>query len=131
MNCAATWLSLVLLMVAATAALGGSVIPPAHKSTITVYHVNQRNYSGLVNMNSADLRGDLFFDLRSKALPLECGPWRNHSFWSGFECSDSEVTAPNLAITMLQLEIDNRTTEYNDCNGVCVLATSCCSCCSG
>ena len=50
-------------------------IDPAHAQNLTLYHVNERNYSvSPRNMNTADLNGDMFFDLRSKPLAMECAP---------------------------------------------------------
>lgn len=41
--------------------------------TLTVYHVNPLHEGVIpVDMDSADLRGDMFFDLRSKTAPIEC-----------------------------------------------------------
>lgn len=39
---------------------------------IEVYHVNQANYSGISNMNTADAAGDAFFDLRSLSQYWQC-----------------------------------------------------------
>lgn len=37
------------------------------------YHVNQANYSVTpTNMNTADIRGDIYFAMTSRALPIEC-----------------------------------------------------------
>jgi hypothetical protein len=50
-------------------------IPPQYAINITVFHVNPVEYGvAPINMNTADLRGDIYFDLRSKALPIEVGP---------------------------------------------------------
>ena len=69
-------------------------------------------------MNSADLLGDMYFTMRSKALPAECGPWRNESWWSHLDCSDPEVSGSALAVTKLQIEIDSRVGAYADCNAL-------------
>jgi hypothetical protein len=94
-------------------------INPQYAKNITVYHVNRKNYSGTpVNMNTADLRGDMYFDMRTKGLALECGIWYNHSFWSHLDCDNDEVATPveDLAITKLILEVDSRSGSYADCN---------------
>jgi len=50
-----------------------STIDPKYAMNLTVFHVNQMNYSvPPVSMNSANLDGDMYFALRSKALPYEC-----------------------------------------------------------
>lgn len=103
-------LVLVLLLVAVGA--NGHFLPsereivktPVFESNttmITVFHVNQANYSvtDITNMNTANLHGDMYFALRSYALPQECGPLYNESFWSHLDCSDAEVDAKNLAVT--------------------------------
>ena len=104
---AAPWLSAVM-----------SIDPP-YARNITVYHVNEVNYSASPrNMNTADVDGDLYFDLRSRGLPLECGPWRNRSFWSRLDCVNDEVAVDpsRLAVTKLVLEVDTRWGVYADCN---------------
>jgi len=85
---------------------------------ITLYHVNERNYSvSPRNMNTADINGDIYFDLRTKGLPLECGALINTSFWSQLDCDNPEVAnASQLAITKLILEVDTNWGDYADCN---------------
>jgi hypothetical protein len=92
-------------------------IDPKHAKNLTIFHVNPMNYSTTpLNMNTADIRGDMYFDLRTHALNLECGIWKNQSFWSRLDCDNSEVTAPDLGITKLVLEVDGRFGSYADCN---------------
>ena len=93
-------------------------INPRYAKNITLYHVNERNYSTKpIDMNTADINGDMYFDLRSRGLPLECGPWINESFWSRLDCSNPEVAdVSKLAITKLVLEVDTRFGDYADCN---------------
>jgi len=47
-------------------------------------------------------------------LALECGKWKNESFWSRIDCVNAEVVVDpaNLAITKLVLEVDTR---FGDC----------------
>jgi hypothetical protein len=107
----------IALVLLASTGLVSARIDPAYASNITVYHVNDRSYpSSPVDMNSADVRGDLYFTMRSKALPAECGPWRNESWWSNLDCNDPEVDGSNLAVTKLILEVDMRFGPYADCN---------------
>lgn len=98
-----------LLLALGAARFVGAGINPAFRSNLTVYHVNPAHYAPApVDMNTADLRGDIYFDLRTRSLPLECGPWRNQSFWSRLDCSNPEVDSSDLAITKLVLEVDSR-----------------------
>ena len=39
---------------------------------LTLYHVNQPNYTGITNMDTGDAAGDAFFALRSRFIPLNC-----------------------------------------------------------
>lgn len=97
----------------------GAQLDPRFAKNVTLYHVNQRNYSVAPrNMNTADVNGDIYFDLRTKALPLECGPWKDMSFWSRIDCVNGEVNVDPklLAVTKLVLEVDTRYGDYADCN---------------
>jgi len=97
------------------------VIPAEYAKQITVYHVNPLNYSYVpVNMDTGDALGDLYFDLRSVDLPIECveDPYSH-------DCDNEEVVSPNLGITRLTLEVDSRYLsgeDYGKCN-ICVNGT--------
>ena len=88
-------------------------------------------------MNTGDAEGDLYFDLRSVYTPLECAhpspytavrqslPRPGRFFFSQrrrcpsvlqHDCDNIEVTAPDLAITKLVLEVDSRWSDYGRCN---------------
>ena len=90
-------------------------------------------------MNTGDAEGDLYFDLRSVYMPLECAhpsPYTavrdlslcrdgRRFFFSQrrplpvllqHDCDNIEVTAPDLAITKLVLEVDSRWSDYGRCN---------------
>ena len=72
----------------------------------SVFGFERANYSGApTNMNTADLHGDMYFDMRTRALKLECGIWKNHSFWSQLDCVNDEVATPSneLAVTQIVL----------------------------
>jgi hypothetical protein len=60
---------------AATGAL--AAIDPQYAKNLTLYHVNEANYTkgDIVNMNTGDLAGDAVFALRSRYLPIECAGW--------------------------------------------------------
>ena len=66
---------------------------------LTVYHVNPLHEGVIpVDMDTADLRGDIFFDLRSKTLPVECASDRA----IGSDCANEEVVDDDLVITKLK-----------------------------
>eukprot|EP00900_Chrysochromulina_parva_P013970 jgi/Chrpa1/22574/Chrysochromulina_OHIO_Genome00025132-RA len=68
---------------------------------LTVYHVNPLHEGVIpVNMDTADLRGDIFFDLRSKVLPIECA-----SNPQSKDCTNEEVVDNDLVITKLILSV--------------------------
>jgi hypothetical protein len=51
--------------------------PPAAGSwvTINVFHINPASYGAApVDMNTGDALGDMYFDLRTKAISIECAP---------------------------------------------------------
>jgi hypothetical protein len=55
-------------------ALVAGQIPPQYAVNITVFHVNPEEYGvAPINMNTADALGDMYFDLRTKGLPIEVG----------------------------------------------------------
>jgi len=111
-------LTRVCLVILLAPAVRAAVINPQHAKNITVYHVNPASFSAApLNMNTADLNGDMYFDLRTRGLPLECGIWRNLSFWSQLDCDNPEVAnVSDLAITKLVLEVDTRWADYANCN---------------
>eukprot|EP00966_Prymnesium_polylepis_P331250 7386813-Prymnesium_polylepis.1 len=55
---------------------GGSGISPEHSKILTLYHSNQRQLNALygakdiVNMSTADLRGEAYFTLRQYTIPI-------------------------------------------------------------
>lgn len=89
---------------------------------ITVYHVNPRS-AGVVplDMDTADLRGEMFFDLSARTQPVECGtpPYskgnRSQGGYSG-ECSNQEVVASDLVISKLHLRVRKPFGTYGRCN---------------
>lgn len=109
---------LTLLFLGAFFVASTSALDPAHAEKITVYHVNPGHFPPIpVNMDTADVLGDMFFDMRSKALSIECAQDpRSH------DCTNPEVTAPDLTVNKLILEVDSRYGQYGRCN-VCVNGT--------
>ena len=90
---------------------------PKYAKNFTFYHVNPGNYSGLVNMDAADVGGDAFFAMRSYYVPMEC----NHTSSShpSLDCVNPEVTSDNLTVTEVLVEVDTRWGPYGKCN-VCI-----------
>ena len=98
-----------------------SPIPPQYAQQIEVFHVNPSHYSPIpVNMDTGDLLGDMFFDVRSMALPLECA--NKSDPHAAHDCDNEEVVATDLAVTKLMLEVDSRYGSYGRCN-ICVNGT--------
>lgn len=96
----------MLLLAAATAAA----------APLTVYHVNPLHEGVLpLDMDTADVNGDAFFDLRSKVVPIECASNSSSSITSN--CQNGEVVDPDLVVTKLTLSNTRRTFgEYGRCN---------------
>ena len=83
---------------------------------ITAYHINPHHLGAFPkNMNVADLRGDIFFDLSSKTVPLAC---RNGSAakMSHHDCTNPETEAPDAVVSKLSLQVRQAYGEYAACN---------------
>jgi len=88
-------------------------VDPRYAVNLTLYHVNPLK-EGVepVNMDTSDLPGDIFFDLRSVVLPVECAsPYA----WPG-DCENQEMVGDDLVISKLLVEADARWGEYGMCN---------------
>ena len=88
-----------------------------------VYHVNPSRYGdNPINMNTGDARGDMYFSLKTAYLPVQCqessggGGGGGGAGFSGFNCNNAETTGPDLVVTKLKLEVDNRFGQYQMCN---------------
>ena len=81
---------------------------------LTVYHVNPLHEGVIpVNMDTADLRGDIFFDLSSKTMPIECAsPIGKYSS----ACSNEEVVDHDLVISKLVMTVRGEFGGYGRCN---------------
>mmetsp|Transcript_28256 Transcript_28256/g.74111 ORF Transcript_28256/g.74111 Transcript_28256/m.74111 type:complete len:308 (+) Transcript_28256:3-926(+) len=93
---------------------------PVNPVTLEVYHVNQANYTGIENMNTADAAGDAFFDLRTLCQYYECNINKTSRVYPG-QCSNPEVNSDNLVITKVEV-LAAGFSEYGECN-VCVNGT--------
>jgi len=85
---------------------------------VTVYHVNSYALGAIPrDMDVSDLGGDIFFDLHSVVLPIECADFEDDPDpTSQMDCANSEITADDLVISKLRLEVDSRFGEYGRCN---------------
>jgi hypothetical protein len=112
------------------------VASPLTSETLTLYHVNPQEYGPIpLEMNTADVVGDMFFDWHNVILvPLECP----HGAASGGHCSNPEAVAPNLVVNKVIMEVATPFSSYAKCNiGVngsdghgnhCPDGTYCCIC---
>ena len=69
------------------------------------------------DMDTADIAGDAFFDLRSKVLPIECAANTSRSSFAG-DCKNQEVVDSDLVITKLSLSVKDEKAfgQYSRCN---------------
>ncbi|GAB5353690.1 hypothetical protein AAMO2058_000055800, partial [Amorphochlora amoebiformis] len=85
------------------------------KRNLTLFHVNPIRYTGISNMNLADVQGDAFFTMRSIGLPKLC---RNKSEdWH--VCDNPEAAGNDRVITKAIVEVENKFDPYSTCN-ICV-----------
>jgi len=89
---------------------------PANPTNLTVYHVNQINYTGLSNMNSADALGDAFFKFRTVLSINSCLYPKPHGMNYPGMCDNPETFSNDLTITKVVLEVDSDFGEYGECN---------------
>lgn len=112
----------IAVVACATAAFGNDATP-VNPSTIEVYHVNQANYTGISNMNTADAAGDAFFDMRSLLQYYQCNINKTGGHAYPGECTNPEVIADNLVVTKVEVLVANGDFgKYGECN-VCVNGT--------
>ena len=103
----AAWIQLLLLPVVAG-------------TNLTVFHVNPSTYAPApLNMDTGDALGDMYFDLRSVGLPIECA---HPSPETGRDCDNQEVVANDLVVTKLVLDVNLPYGDYGRCN-ICVNGT--------
>ena len=83
------WLIMLCLSQVTSSASTGSIDRKFAKN-ITVFHINQDTFGAApVNMDTGDAPGDLYFDIRSVDLPMECAHPDAHS---AHDCSNAEAT---------------------------------------
>jgi hypothetical protein len=82
---------------------------------LTLYHVNPKHEGPLpIDMDTADVYGDMFFDLRSKVLPIECANSTSSHGWRG-DCANGEVVDNDLVISKISMTV-KKYGEYSRCN---------------
>lgn len=103
---------LVLFFFAAPASAGVEG-PPSE--TIEIYHVNPYHFGAVpINMNSGDVVGDLFFDLKQVLMnPLAC--MDKHSLFAE-DCNNQETVAPDLVVNKVRLRVSGNYSKYAACN---------------
>eukprot|EP00039_Didymoeca_costata_P001715 m.54495 g.54495 ORF g.54495 m.54495 type:complete len:296 (+) comp10931_c1_seq3:1338-2225(+) len=94
---------------------------PVDAINITVFHVNQANYSGLANMNSADVGGDAFFKFRTAVTEQMCQNPDEGFHYPGM-CSNPEQFSNDLVVTKVVLAVSPIFGDYSECN-VCTNGT--------
>ena len=91
------------------------IVPAAAlATTLELYHVNPLHEGVLpIDMDTADIQGDAFFDLRSKVVPIECASNETH----GHDCDNGEVVDHDLVITKLSMNVKAaKFGDYGRCN---------------
>lgn len=88
-------------------------VDPEYARNITVFHVNSFD-DGIVpiDMDTSNLAGEIYFDLRTVVLPIECD---SPNAWVG-DCDNEEIVGADTVISKLTLEVDSRFGEYGRCN---------------
>lgn len=89
-------------------------VDPSYAQNLTLYHLNEANYSGIDNMNTADAAGDAFFDINSYMIPQLCRNKSQHTYPG--ECTNPEYLGADLVITRVKVEVDVRFGDYGRCN---------------
>ena len=86
---------------------------------LTVYHVNPYHMgSWPIEMDTANVEGDIYFDVRGMVAPMEC-----RQDPQGHDCVNPEVESNDLVITKLILSVDETQFGlYGKCN-ICVNGT--------
>ena len=80
---------------------------PQYAVNLTLYHVNEANYSGLANMNSGDVSGDASFMLRAAGLPWLCSNTSGQRD-DTYDCQDIEQSASDLVVSKVIVEVRDK-----------------------
>jgi hypothetical protein len=103
------------MMVFATVLASALALRPLNPMNLTVYHVGLANTTGLSNMNSGDSWGDAEFMVRAAGLGYLCSPASGEANMT-YDCGDAEQNADGLVVTEFLLEVENKSSEYAECN---------------
>lgn len=87
----------------------------AQPLNLEVYHINPYHYGPVpINMNTGDVVGDLFFDLKMVLMaPLACAD--PHSYLHK-DCQNKESNAPDLVVNKLHIQAIGPPSGYGLCN---------------
>lgn len=103
-------------MLSATASLAAAQISPQYARNMSLYHLHPTSAGARpVNMDTGDVAGDLYFYLDQFLLPLECAN-ASGDFRSEFDCDNPERVDPDLVVSKVDVEVDDRFTMYSACN---------------
>ena len=85
-------------------------------TSITLYHVNQRNDNGITNMNLGAAAGDALFDLRRPIQYFDCINLQHNRSHYPRQCDNPEEFAVDLVISKIKILWDRSPGEYSRCN---------------
>ena len=95
-------------------------IDPLHRQELTVFHINPSYYQDSpADMNSGDAAGDMFWALQNVFQPFICHDRSSPIINQSLTCTNAEVADPDLVVTKLRLQVDDRFGAYETCN-ICV-----------
>lgn len=88
---------------------------------MTLFHVNPLNASLTpANMDLGDAMGDMVFDFTTLISEIDCQRKKPSKYSN---CDNKEAFGPNLGVTMVTVEVDQRFGAYGACN-ICINGTS-------
>ena len=110
-------MSIFWLLSSRAASVGGSASIDGGFRSLTAYHVNPHHLGAIpVDMDIADLRGDIFFDLTGRTRPLACHNGSS-STMSHHDCTNAEETAPDVVVSKLTMHVrEGSFGPYAACN---------------
>lgn len=89
----------------------------AARSNVTVYHINQLDFPGApINMDIADLAGDVFFDILTIASSFACANPSGGGLAQYLVCANQETSGDDIGVTKLILDMSQTYGPYAQCN---------------
>jgi hypothetical protein len=88
---------------------------PLNPINLTLFHVNEANYTTIDNKNTGDAAGDAEFMIRAAGLAYLCGPDSGEAEYT-YDCGDVEQTGSNLVVSKIMVQVSNNFSEYAECN---------------